>query len=450
MKKIDEVADVLRALSERRAFRRMEALLNRLADDLGTNEAALWARVDLPGVFDADLDTPEPWARLLGGLRSVLILFPVLITWGGIYLAIRAYRDLFQHASLAERSSLGDASFLQLWATGFDGRTFATLDLVAGLDALAIFAVIVVALWAHHSRDAVIRAEEESRADLRAALLDAKLALTDAGYDAPDRLSRNLVDLVPLYRETLSQLLTAQKELASTIDDGRRNVDAMVVTTGNLATAGAGVASSAAELGRQIQTLDGKVGDLERQITALTSGMSGLGTQVPELNRGLQGMVAGVHDIGARLSAVHEKQDEVVENLAVLADNPLTAAQSAKRVAEQALQAEEAMRQAIEALPGQMDGVGARLAEAFSGELAERRASTAQFTQAGQAVVDSLRQVHDAVDQLAGEAQAHRQLSPDVSAAAVQIATNLQRSRELVDSLRSASVSRRWNFFRRS
>ncbi len=380
MKTFEEVADELNKLADQKEFHGLRVLLRRLARDLPTRDAAKWARVDLLAVFEADLDMTglATAARTLSGLRSVLILLPVLITWSGIFSAVDAYRDLLRHASPGERSELGGASFLQLWTTGFEGRTWVTLDIVALGDALAIIAVIVVAYLAYISGAAALRAEDRERAKLREALVDAKLALTAEGYDAPDQLSQRMIDLVPAYRTTLQTLLTAQNELAAAVDDGRRNVEAMVGATKDLAGAGTEVANGAAEVGRQVVALEEKVRDLETQMTTLSSGVLGLGTQVPEINRGLRGVLSEVQDVGNRLVTVHRKQDKVVEKLSAIANNPLIAAESAKRVADQALEAEEQMRAAVAALPEQMQHVGERVVAAVDRELDERRASTSR------------------------------------------------------------------------
>ena len=115
MKNLDEAADGVSSLAVRPEFRRVKELLERLAADLRTKDAAPWARVDLLSVFDTELDLPDPARRghRLASLRGVLILAPVLITWWGIYEAIQAYRGLLQ-ASAEERAPYVNQSFLQL------------------------------------------------------------------------------------------------------------------------------------------------------------------------------------------------------------------------------------------------------------------------------------------------------------------------------------------------
>jgi chromosome segregation ATPase len=449
MKNLDEAADGVSSLAVRPEFRRVKELLERLAADLRTKDAAPWARVDLLSVFDTELDLPDPARRghRLASLRGVLILAPVLITWWGIYEAIQAYRGLLQ-ASAEERAPYVNQSFLQLWTTGFGDRTSWTLDRVALLDALAIVAVILVALLVDRTRhraardDAGLRTEAQRK--LREALVDAKLALAAAGYDAPDQLSKNVVDLVPEYRATLKQMLSAQKEMAESLDKGKYTVEAMVQATRNLSNAGAAVGAGAAEVGRQVAALETRVRELDARLTALVTGMDGLGTQVPEVNRGLHDVLDGVRDIGKRLDGVHTRQDAIVENLSVVTDVPLTAAQSAKRTADLALETEKRLQETVAALPQQMEQMRNGLVAAVDRELAERRSATTELANTNRETRDSARLVRGAGVQLVNEAHTLQRVPPDIRDAVRQIATNLQRSRELVDRLDGAMPRRRW------
>jgi methyl-accepting chemotaxis protein len=452
MKTLDEAADGLGDLAARPEFRRLQPLLERLAADLRTSDAAPWARVDLPSVFDTELGPPDGRrpANLLASLRGVLILAPVLITWWGIYRAVQAYRGLLE-APAPERAPFVNQSFLQLWTTGFAGRTWWTLDSVALLDALAIIAVIVVAVLVDRNRRHATLSTEKAQGELREALLDAKLALAAAGYDAPDRLSQNVADLVPVYRATVGQMLAAQREMASSLDQGRHIVAAMVQATENLRKAGTDVATNAGEVGRRVAELQARVGEFDTHLTALLGGVTGLGAQVPEVNRGMQEVLEGVREVGRRLQGVHERQDAIVENLSVVTDVPLGAAQAARRTADLALDAEARLGEAVAALPQQMEQLRDGLLQAVDRELAERRSATAELTSTTRETRESARLVRGAVDELVGEAHELAKLPPDIRDAVRQIASNLQRSRELVDRLDGVGRRQRWwNAFTRS
>lgn len=448
MKSAAEVSGDLRSLAKQPSFEHHADSLSRLADDIDTDDAALWAKVDLFSVFDenavvVDADrpstgrsSPQQLLRRATGssslelLRNVLLVLPVGITWVGIFWAVRAYRRLLE-APVDEQGGLADASFLEMWTQGFGGRTRVTFDWVAVLDALVIALVIVVSLaaaWRRRTDDTRDEHERQQYVDeLRAVLTDATLVLASVGYEAPDRFSVNLTELASTYRDTLKQLVEAQEALAESVTKGSKNVAEMTTASGDLATSSQVIATSAAGLqqqvtafGAEVTTLGTEVRDLEVKVSSLVGGATTLGAQVHPVHQELGNLVG-------EMRQVNRDQGVIAQTLSATADNPRAASRAAADTAK-------ALSETVGALPEQMQQWGKELIEAVDRELSDRRAAAGAMATAGQAATEATQSVERATTALTQEVtQAAMELTQAVRQTTSEMAQSAQQTtRELV------------------
>lgn len=419
MKAPSEVGETLDGLAGRAEYARIAGSLRRLADDLRSGEVGVWSRLDVFDVFDIETAArPGPTSvRLLAQLelvRNFLLLLPVLITWAGIFLAVRAYRELLSVP--AEAARYGEASFLQLWTIGFGGRTWATLDTVALLDAIAILLVIVVAIGGGVLRRQADTEEErvhdERYTELHGALAEAAFVIAELAHRGEvAAAAAGPEDVTHRYREAADVLLGAQKELTSSLSAWRDQLGELSTTTQALTAAGATAAGSASELGTQVGRLDTAVG-------SLVDGMRGIGTDIPTLSRGLGEVVGGLAGVDARLRELTRGQEGLAERLSVIAERPKAAAETAARTADLARETQQALTGAVAALPAQLDGLRAEVVAAVDRQLDTRATALSDLSASSTAAQDAAVAARDAVNALVGGLGEVRSMPADVAAAA--------------------------------
>ncbi|QQQ78170.1 hypothetical protein IOD16_06780 [Saccharothrix sp. 6-C] len=314
MRPTSAVAAELRELAGRPAYRNCAPALTRLAGDLDAGNTTPWRKVDLLAFFDADLVTGNGTgagarlARHVELVRNLLLFLPLLITWGGIYFAVQAYRSLL-NAPAAEQAQFADASFLQMWTRGFGDRTWITLDVVALLDSGAILGVIVFSLlgtWLQRKAEAAEEDDRLARVDaLQVLLIEAGLAVHLDGGDAIDRLAAKTEKLLPLYQDTLDHLVTTQREMIGLVDAGRGNIAELSRITGDLAHTGSTIAASVKDLEDPTAALTAHVREVDTAVGSLVSGLSGVTTGLPGARDALHQVVAQVEGLNRDLREVY-------------------------------------------------------------------------------------------------------------------------------------------------
>ncbi|WP_146173953.1 hypothetical protein [Saccharothrix carnea] len=311
----------LRELAGSPAYRDLAPGLVRLADDLGNGDTAPWRGVDLLAFFDAEAVVGQrrgvvAWcARHVDVVRTVLLFLPLLVTWGGIYFAVQAYRELLG-APRAEQEVFADASFLQMWTRGFGDRTWVTLDVVALLDFCAILAVVVFFVGGTLLQRRAAEAEERDRllkADaLRDVLIEAGAAVRRVDDQAVDRLTDSAKELLPVYDETLRRLVDAQKVLADLVDDGRANITELVRATGDLAQTGTVIAGSAKSLEVPTAELATRVREMETVTGAFAAGVQQVNANLPAARDDLLAVVRAVGELHGQLNGIyHARVDDL-------------------------------------------------------------------------------------------------------------------------------------------
>lgn len=282
MQPVTEVRAELEQLAQLPALARRRESLQHLASNLDTDEAHLWAKVDLYSAFGPDsIEVPASreltnragWVELA---RNLLIMAPLLITWIGVSLATNAYGEMLREDPSAARSP-----FIALWESGFDGRTAATLFRVAVADVIAFITVIGCSLWLSWLRrkiDVTVEAEERVTWNrLREALLEASLHLNRRAFDTPARFNEELTRAMI----TLGGVTEQIDEVGQRASTALEQISTSVETLGDHSvTFSTGVAAQREAL----ETLDGSLGTTATELTGLCARLdalaSGLGAAV--------------------------------------------------------------------------------------------------------------------------------------------------------------------------
>ncbi|WNV87629.1 hypothetical protein [Umezawaea sp. Da 62-37] len=299
----------LRNLADEPAYHGSTADLRRLADDLESGNSAPWRKRELRAFFDIDSVVGDDRtgvarvARHMDLVRNLLLFLPLLFTWGGIFLAVRAYRSLL-NAPLAEQAQFADASFLQMWTRGFGGRTWATFDVVAMVDFLAILAIIVFFVVGTVLQRRASTAEEADRVRkvdvLRSALAEAAHEVGSDG-DVVDRLTASVETLLPAYQETLDRMVSSQREMNRLVSSGQANIADLVRATGDLAVTGTAIAASAKDLESPAAALVSHVRAMETTTGSFASTVAAITTDLPSTRAGLLAVVTSVGELNREL-----------------------------------------------------------------------------------------------------------------------------------------------------
>ena len=163
----------------------------------GGDDAQLWADTDVLRALDVDgplygVVEESPSAKRWEMLRTFLVFCPLIITWAGLYVAGGAYDRL-----LASKPDASRSAFLKLWLSGFEGRTPFSLDRLA-LATAALIALLVIAsvcLERQRQRDDTRfrTVSNEKRHRLRAAAVQADMALRPFGSGSPERFREEMI-----------------------------------------------------------------------------------------------------------------------------------------------------------------------------------------------------------------------------------------------------------------
>ena len=372
-----ELAAAIRGLGDTGEFRSRRADLASLATAVETGVGLDgWAEVDLFTAFPVLSPPPTPatgpggspkadrrgergrvpWSRfraVLGGLPSVLVFLPIVLTWFGLHRASAAYLDLRSHdAEAASRDS-----FLGLWQTGFDHRlaaplTFGWLTLYT---ALAVGALILTIIWNGWLRRQDAMAEtEQRRTDLadraaaeavlagratvaRSVLTRAQVFLGEHRSATPGRFTAELARSATMIRTLTEKVIAAQegavvvadrsgdmaKQLTAASEALTSSLAVLTTATGTLETTGVGVDAAVRKLHEGSAALERSVSGhlstvtLRLQQTAERSeaGIAGISaasrelvtTARSELERSLGAMAAQIGAATGGLTAAAER-----------------------------------------------------------------------------------------------------------------------------------------------
>ena len=239
-----------------------------LAKDLDNGERLdSWAEVDITASFSPEQSigaapTEPRWGRFLEHLPTVLVFFPILVTWAGLSFAANAYSRSQGDAALE------GLSFLERWQGGFNGSlpAFLTFDNVAysTLGAIGLLICAVVAQSVYRKK-AETQAETE-RADLARRLTSVMTAvqfeLGTVRLGGPARMATDLGAGVENMREMNRLSQQAQQEVRVTLTETRENLRAAHSAIAVLKESTDTVAQAIREGGDVVEDLHGRLAEV--------------------------------------------------------------------------------------------------------------------------------------------------------------------------------------------
>jgi len=380
----EELAGLAASLHEvdPRSAERMDELAQVVASRDG---ASAWADVDLRRAFNTERLAQAYAVRHEGGyasravdwadrVRNVLVLIPIFLTWFALAEASKAYA-----AYIAKNPDQVRAPFLLLWQRGFGGEasafapTFSTVGLV---DAVVIFAIIALTIYAHGRReareDAISATAGEFQTDLDNALAETTVALASSRVNRPAVLAESVERLAERFDHTSQELLTRLRvehdRLAAVANRREKEFQDLNVFA-------SGLRAGADKMQMLIMELSRVSNGLQSALEDLTSEVGASGDQQRNLLNAIHNLASVVATGGQQEQVVLRQLSDAATNLTSFSDNAMAqikAAEQASAAAQMVATGIEdignKLRDGYERLAGAMAGgteANARLAEAL-------------------------------------------------------------------------------------
>ncbi len=231
-KEIERLANRLDASGDAIAATRLRKLNAALGGHLSFED---WAATDLHKVINPEAiaagiksrATPGRWVRICEWLRNGLVLFPLVLTWLGIWQASSKY-----HALLSKDLSLTDKPFVYLWQGGFNNTLWPPFILsnLALTDCTLLFIIFILTLlttWIYNIKHAQAEKDaEQLREHLTHALGDASLCLTTMERQHRQQQPSNLADISRFLSDFARQFQqTSQQFLDELAEERKRRGD---------------------------------------------------------------------------------------------------------------------------------------------------------------------------------------------------------------------------------
>ncbi|MBZ5735424.1 hypothetical protein K8Z61_13040 [Nocardioides sp. TRM66260-LWL] len=220
--------------------------LRSLARDLADSDAEAWAGVDLFAAFPlgatARLESKNWVERALSLLTGITVFLPVGWTWLAFRDASAAYRDLLNAGKVEDGTT-----FLELWATGFQGTLTGRHLLVptAMTSALLIFLAIAT-LVAHRIAVGVnVRREDAARESAQNALIS---GLTQAAVVLNARRADHPQRIEDILKQSVDRLASAHRAVKKTLNEVERTTAGVSVGMTTLAGTLTGTSDQVKEL----------------------------------------------------------------------------------------------------------------------------------------------------------------------------------------------------------
>lgn len=275
--------------------------LRDVAQTLGTSQEDRWLEVGI--TQHLGLDSIERHSILaahhnrellkrLEWARNVLILFPVFLTWLGLFFAAVNYQ-----AAVGQRPNLEYTSFLLLWQRNFDGLgNLPSIPFgdIALADAVLLLIIVGLTFMVHRWRDFKEVEAADAAAFLRRRI--ESVAWKTASYLADKRLQQRhaveqqwdqriaIVDRFnPIAQDTLDVLAAEQQRIDQLVDNYEQKIDALHQVWQNLS-------QSVVSVPAAVQQMSQANGQL---LVSLQSSLNGLLTQMQQVTA-QQGQVQGV------------------------------------------------------------------------------------------------------------------------------------------------------------
>lgn len=459
---IDGMAATLGEIDPRSAERLVD-----LAHAIGSEEGRLrWADVDLRRAFHTDRLAQTYAERREGSyaraaieiadrIRQVLVLVPILLTWYALYEATRAYSRFIDN-----NPDQVTKPFLLLWQQRFGGELTGwspTFSTVAVIDAVIIFAIILLTFYAHGRKEAredrIAETAEKFQTDLDNVLAGATVALAADRGNRPAQLARNVERLADRFDRNSQELLNRLRVEHDRLDGIAQRREREFHDFGVFAS---GMRAGAEETHRLLVDLRQVSSGLQGALEDLTSEVGVAGDQ----QRHLLGAVSNLERLVA--SGIQSDQtvtrqlSEAAGTLADMADRTISGAQEAAQAGRVAT---EAIRGIAELTARLMDSQGriessiqreadhnTRLADALLGSVGGVASSAQRLEEIGAGLTGLREEFGRLAHQTADQANVLRALLSEQNTMAAGLAqatgdvskvsvVTAQRQREVNDNL---------------
>ncbi|MGW4894001.1 hypothetical protein ACWEQL_17285 [Kitasatospora sp. NPDC004240] len=281
---------------------------------------------------------------------AVMVLLPLLLTWGGLGLAVAAYGDYLDDRTAGRAGGPDSASFLELWQQGFGGHLAGPVrfDWLVGYTVLLLIGLITAGI----ARQVMTRKDEESGRELvrrlAFALAQTEAMAAAAAHTEPRRFATELQSAAEGLRELISlsagagdqsrKILQQATEAARTAVTAVRSMEdataALRQGTERVSEATDRAAAASADLTRGSELFGDKVADAVAELAAgMERSAAGTADRIAAATESAAGrfdqVLAGAVDAQARQAVLHaetlEQRSRAAEQLLSTATDTLTA-----------------------------------------------------------------------------------------------------------------------------
>jgi hypothetical protein len=278
--------------------------LRKLNAAVGSDPAASpddWATTDIQKIISPDAiaegmkgrAVPGRLVRIFEWARNSLVLFPLILTWLGIWRATSAYEAL-----LSAHSELTNQPFLFLWQQGFGHTLFppfilSNLALVDFSLLAIIFILTLVVTWQYNLVNTQSEKNaEQLRESLAHALGDATLCLVMAHRQRQQQQPTDLADVARyLYQFGQQFQQTSQQFLNELAEERKRRGDLSAFTaalekiTKDMVSAADSMKQTNIELTAAVKEVLGPVKEIPKLVVAAGQAVAQLNTMVATLGQ---------------------------------------------------------------------------------------------------------------------------------------------------------------------
>lgn len=346
-----------------------------------------WAGIDLRRAFNTERLANAYATRREGGMvspmvdwadriRNILVLIPIFLTWFALAEAARGYDSY-----LAKHPDQVRSPFLLLWQRGFGGDSgffTPTFSTVAIIDAIIIFIIISLTVYAHGRReareDAIALTAANFQVDLDNALAETAVILATDTTSRPELLAESVERLADRFergsQELLTRLRVEHDRLEAVASRREREFADFGVFASGMRAGAEETRRLLIELGRVSSGLQNALEDLTSEVGVTGDQQRTLLTAVQGLERlvstGIQSDQAVLHQLAEAASSLAEASDRTMANAEAAAQAGRVASEAVRGIADMTEQLASGQSRVEDAIASGAEA-NARLAESLRG-----------------------------------------------------------------------------------
>ena len=370
-KTLRELCDDLDTAGARSASQRIRFLDDRL-DSFNPDTIYRW--ID-PGRISGELEqVKNTWARNFSGLRNLLALGPLLLTWwalswaSGQYQA-QMYAALHPAAGHPQDLVTADTPFLVLWEQGFgNGSAFLTFSHTASLDAILLIAVIALTFLAQRIDASTLLASQalvdridgavDQIADLatqgivptgtnpedwaRVVQQTVKTVMAEArqvtesatrviesiGKDNSDLIRNEMKPLVHTFQQSVASFGTEMATFQQSTAAVSQTVTQLGTAAGQVASASTALSNNLAQYQQTATSIAQNIGSLNTNQAQFTAQINAAAQAMDQATKAVQQLTGKIqHDLSGPLQDAAQKYQQTENQLSVTAHNLQIASQ---------------------------------------------------------------------------------------------------------------------------